>query len=134
MDSKKKKNVTNIVFTAIYLVCAVVFLVGVSGSVGQVSLLSMGNTHLGISTAGDFTDVNDANYKSASVFRAEESGNVAYITALTARVNSPGNVIAAIYETDSAGNPTSLIGTSIQTCVSTSMSWVTFQMPTSVPV
>ena len=114
MDSKKKKNVS-IGFTVIYMVCAVVFLTGLSGSVGQVSFLSTGNTHLGISTPGDFIDVNDANYKSASVFTAQESGNVVSITALTARVNTPGNVTAAIYATDSEGNPGALLGTSTKT-------------------
>jgi hypothetical protein len=118
------------------MVCAVVFLIGVSGSVGQVSFLSTGNTYLGISTPGDFTDVNDANYKSASVFTAKESGTVTSITAMTARVNTPGNVIAAIYATDSEGTPNALLGTSTKTYVSTSMNWVTFSLlsPVSVTV
>ena len=134
MDSKKKKNVTNLGFTVIYMVCAVVFLIGVSGSLGQVSFLSAGNTHLGISTPGDFTDVNDANYKSASVFTAQESGTVVSITAMTARVNTPGNVMTAIYATDSEGNPGALLGTSTKTYVSTSMNWVTFRLLSPVPV
>jgi hypothetical protein len=134
LDPKKKKNVANIGFTVIYMVCSVVFLVGVSGSVGQVSFLSVGNTHLGISTPGDFTDVNDANYKSASVFAANESGTVISITAMTARVNTPGNVMTAIYDTDSVGTPSALLGTSNKTYVSTSMNWVTFPLPSPVPV
>ena len=134
MDSIKKKNLTNLGFTVIYMVCIVVFLIGVSGSVGQVSLLSTGNTPLGISTSGDFTDVNDANYKSASVFKAEESGTVASITAMIARVNTPGNVMAAIYDADSEGTPGALLGTSTETYVSTSMNWVTFRLPSPVPV
>jgi hypothetical protein len=109
-------------------------LVGVSGTLGQVSLLSTGNTHLGISTPGDFTDVNDANYKSASVFTAQESGTAVSITALTARVNTPGNVIAAIFATDSVGNPAALLGTSAKTYVSTSINWVTFRLPSPAPV
>ena len=131
MDSKMKKNLG---FTVIYMVCAVVFLTGVSGSVGQVSLLSTGNTNLGISTPGDFTDVNDANYKSASIFTAQESGTVASITTMTARVNTPGNVMTAIYATDSEGTPSSLLGTSTKTYVSTSMNWVTFQLLSPIPV
>jgi hypothetical protein len=134
LDLKKKKNATNIGFTVIYTVCAIVFLLGVSGSLGQVSLLSTGNTHLGISTPGDFTDINDANYKSASVFTAQESGTATSITALTARVNTPGNVMAAIYATDSEGTPNALLGTSTKTYVSTSMNWVTFRLPSPVPV
>jgi hypothetical protein len=116
------------------MVCAVVFLLGVSRSLGQVSLLSTGNTQLGISTPGDFTDVNDANYKSASIFTAQESGTVISITAMIARVNTPGNAMTAIYATDSEGNPTSLLGTSIKTYVITSMNWVTFQLSSPVPV
>jgi hypothetical protein len=134
MDSKKKKKATNLGLTVIYMVCMAAFLVGVSGTLGQVSLLSIGNTHLGISTPGDFTDVNDANYKSASVFTAQESGTAVSITALTARVNTPGNVMAAIYSTDSEGNPTSLLETSTKTYVSTSMNWVSFLFPSAVPV
>ena len=134
LDSKKKKNVINLGFTVIYMVCAVVFLIGVSGSLGQVSLLSTGNTYLGISTSGDFTDVNDANYKSASVFTAEESGTVASITAMIARVNTPGNVMTAIYDADSEGNAGDLLGTSNETYVSTSMDWVTFRLLSAVPV
>ncbi len=134
MDTKKKKNRINLGFTVIYMVCAIVFFTGVSGSIGQVSLLSTGNTNLGISTPGDFTDVNDPNYKSASIFTARESGIVASITAMTARVNTPGNVMTAIYATDSEGNPTSLVGTSTKTYVSTSMNWVTFQLLSAVPV
>ena len=134
MGSKKKKNVTNFGFTVIYLVCAVVFLFGVSGSLGQISLLSTGNTHLGISTSGNFTDVNDGNYKSASVFTAEESGTVTSITAMIARVNTPGKVMAAIYVADSEGNAGALLGTSTETYVSTSMDWVTFGLFSPVPV
>jgi len=134
LDSIKKKNVANLGFTVIYMACIVVFLLGVSGSLGQDSLLSTGNTRLGISTPGDFTDVNDANYKSASVFTAEESGTVASITALIARVNTPGNVMAAIYAADSEGNPGALLGTSTETYVSTSMDWVTFRLLSPVPV
>ena len=134
MDSKKKKSVLNQGFTVIYVVCAVVFLMGVSGSFGQVSLLSSGNTNLGISTSGDFTDVNDANYKSASVFTAEESGTVTSITALIARVHMPGNVMTAIYNADSEGNAGDLLGTSNETYVSTSMDWVTFRLLSAVPV
>jgi hypothetical protein len=135
LDSKKKKNVTNLGFTIIYMTCAVVFLLGVSGgSLGQISLLSTGNTHLGISTPGNFTDVNDGNYKSASVFTAEESGTVASVTAMIARVNTPGNVMAAIYIADSEGNPGALLGTSTETYVSTSMDWVTFGLLSPVPV
>ena len=134
MDSKKKKNVLNQVFTVIYLVCIVVFLMGVSGSFGQVSLLSSGNTYLGISTSGDFTDVNDANYKSASVFTAQESGTVTSITAMIARVNMPGNVMAAIYAADSEGTPEALLGTSNETYVSTSMEWVNFRLLSPIPV
>ena len=116
------------------MACAVVFLLGVSGSLGQISLLSTGNTHLGISTPGNFTDGNDANYKSASVFAAEESGTVASITAMIARVNTPGNVMAAIYVADSEGNAGALLGTSTETYVSTSMDWVTFGLLYPVPV
>jgi hypothetical protein len=116
------------------MVCAVVFLTGLSGSIGQISFLSTGNTHLGISTTGDFTDINDANYKSASVFTAQESGNATSITALTARVNTPGNATAAIYAADSAGNAGTLLGTSTKTYVSTSMNWVTFNLISPVPV
>jgi hypothetical protein len=134
LDPKKKKNATNLGFTVIYTVCAVVFLLGASGYLGQVSLLSTGNTHLGISTPGDFTDVNDANYKSASVFTAQESGTVVSITAMTTRVNTPGNVMTAIYATDSVGNPDALLGTSTKTYVSTSMNWVTFRLRSPVPV
>ncbi len=134
MDPKKKKNVTNLGFTVVYMVCIVVFLIGISGSVGQVSFLSTGNTHLGISTPGDFTDGNDANYKSASVFTADESGTVVSITAMAARVNTPGNVMTAIYAADSAGKPGALIGASIKTYVSTSMNWVTFNLLSPVPV
>jgi Divergent InlB B-repeat domain len=134
LDSKKKKNVINLGFTIIYMTCAVVFLLGVSGSLGQISLLSTGNTQLGISTPGNFTDVNDANYKSASVFTAEESGTVDSITAMIARVNTPGNVMAAIYVADSEGNAGALLGTSTETYVSTSMNWVTFGLLSPVPV
>jgi hypothetical protein len=134
MDSKKKKNVLNQGFTVIYLVCIVVFLIGVSGFLGQVSLLSAGNTHLGISTSGDFTDGNDADYKSASVFTAKESGTVTSITAMITRVNTPGKVMTAIYAADSEGNPGALLGTSNETYVSTSMEWVTFLMLSPVPV
>ena len=134
MDSKKKKNIINLGFTVIYMVFAVVFLIGVSGSIGQVSLLSTGNTNLGISTPGDFTDVNDPNYKSASIFTAQESGTVASVAAMTARVNAPGNVMSAIYATVSEGNPTSLLGTSTKTYVSTSINWVTFTLDSPVSV
>jgi hypothetical protein len=134
LDSKKKKNVINLGLTIIYIVCAIVFLVGVSGSLGQVSFLSTGNAHLGISTPGNFTDVNDANFKSASVFTAEESGNAQSITAMIGRVNTPGNVMAAIYDTDSSGNPLVLLGISNETFVSTSMDWVTFRLLSPVPV
>jgi hypothetical protein len=134
MDEKKKKNRINLGFTVIYMVCAIVFLIGVSGSIGQVSLLSTGNTNLGISTPGDFTDINDPNYKSASIFTAQESGTVTSITAMTARVNTPGNVMTAIYATDSEGNPTSLLGNSTKTYVSTSMNWETFRLLSPVPV
>ena len=134
MDSKKKKKGTNLGLTIIYMVCTVVFLIGLSGSVGQVSFLSTGNTHLGISTLGDFNDINDANYKSASVFTAEESGTVVSIIAMAARVNTPGNVMAAIYVTDSLGNPSDLLGTSTKTYVSTSMNWVTFNLLSPVSV
>jgi hypothetical protein len=116
------------------MACAVVFLLGVSGSLGQISLLSTGNTHLGISTSGNFTDGNDANYKSASVFTAEESGTVASIAAMIARANTPGNVMAAIYVADSEGNAGALLGTSTETYVSTSMDWVTFSLLSPVPV
>jgi hypothetical protein len=116
------------------MVCMAAFLMGVSGILGQVSLLSTGNTYLGISTAGDFVDINDANYKSASVFTAQESGTAVSITALTARVNTPGNVMAAIYATDSVGNPDALLGISTKTYVSTSMNWVTFRLLSPVPV
>jgi hypothetical protein len=131
---KSKKNLINLGLTLIYIVSSIVFLVGVSGSLGQVSLLSTGNTHLGISTPGDFTDVNDANYKSASVFTAEESGNVQSITAMTARVNTPGDVMTAIYDADSSGNAGALLGTANETFVSTSMKWVTFRLLSPVPV
>jgi hypothetical protein len=134
LDSKKKKNVTNLGFTIMYMACIVVFLLGVSGSLGQVSLLSTGSTYLGISTHGNFTDVNDANYKSASIFTAKESGTVASITAMTARINTPGNVMAAIYAANSVGNPGALLGTSTKTYVSTSMNWVTFRLRSPVPV
>jgi hypothetical protein len=134
LDSKKKKNVVNLTFTVVYMACIVVFLLGVSGSLGQDSLLSVGNTHLGISKPGDFTDGNDANYKSASVFTAAESGKVVSITALIARVNTPGNVMAAIYAADSEGNPGTLLGTSTETYASTSMNWVTFPLLSPVPV
>jgi hypothetical protein len=134
MDEKKKKNRINLGFTAIYMACAIVFLIGVSSSIGQVSLLSTGNTNLGISTLGDFTDINDPNYKSASIFATQESGNVTSITAMTARVNKSGNVMTAIYATDSEGTPTSLLGTSTKTNVSTSMNWITFRLLSPVPV
>lgn len=134
MDSKKKKNTTNLGLTIIYMVCIVLFLQGVSVTLGQASFSSTGNTNLGISTPGNFTDVNDANYKSASVFTAEESGTVAFVTAIAARVNTPGNVIAAIYAADSVGNPGALLGTSTVTHVSTSMDWVTFRLLSPVPV
>jgi hypothetical protein len=134
MDSKKKKNVTNLGLTVLYMVCIGVFLIGVNGSIAQVSLLSTGNTPLGISTPGDFTDANDANYKSASVFLAQESGTVISITAMTARVNTPGNVMTAIYATDSAGTPDVLLGTSTKNSVSTSMNWVTFPLLSPVPI
>jgi hypothetical protein len=116
------------------MVCTVVFLIGLSGSVGQVSFLSTGNTHLGISTLGDFNDINDANYKSASVFTAEESGTAVSIIAMAARVNTPGNVTAAIYAADSEGNAGALLGTSTKTYVSTSMNWVTFNLLSPVSV
>jgi hypothetical protein len=116
------------------MACAIVFLFGLSGSLGRISLLSTGNTHLGISTSGDFTDVNDAYYKSASVFTSEESGTVTSITALIARVNTPGNVMAAIYVADSEGNAGALLGTSTETSVLTSMDWVNFSLLSPVPV
>jgi hypothetical protein len=89
---------------------------------------------LGISTLGDFNDINDANYKSASVFTSQESGTVTSITAMTARVNTPGNVTAAIYAADSEGNAGALLGTSTKTYVSTSMNWVTFNLLSPVSV
>ena len=130
----KKKNLMNVGFTTMYMICAVVFLLGVSGSLGQISLLSTDNTNLGISTPGNFTDGNDADYKSSSVFTAEESGTVTSITALVARVNTSGNVMAAIYLADSEGNAGALLGTSTETYVSTSMEWVTFSLLSPVPV
>ena len=129
-----KKNTTNLGLTITYMVCIVVFLQGVNVSLGQASFSSTGNTNLGISTPGNFTDVNDASYKSASVFTAEESGTVASVTAMAARVNTPGNVMAAIYATDSVGDPDSLLGTSTVTYVSTSMNWVTFRLLSPVSV
>ncbi len=85
---------------------------------------TFGNTEV-----GTIFDQNDLNAKSASYFTCGNNGQVTEIYAYVARAYSTGFVKAAIYA-DNSGQPGALIAQSSDVTVTTSFSWVDFQLQT----
>jgi len=84
--------------------------------------------YFGNNAIGTITDQNDPNAQSISFFTCATTGQVTDVIAYIAGA-SQGNAIAAIYAVN--GNaPTTLLKQSNPASISTSFSWVDFQLPT----
>jgi hypothetical protein len=88
------------------------------------SSFTFGNTAI-----GTYFDQNSANAKSASSFICASNGQITDIYAYVARATSTGTGEAAIYA-DNSGQPGALIAQSNAESITTSYSWVDFQLPT----
>jgi hypothetical protein len=95
-----------------------------SNSNSSSSSFTFGNTAI-----GTYFDQNSANAKSASSFICASNGQITDIYAYVARATSTGTGEAAIY-TDNSGQPGALIAQSNTESITTSYSWVDFQLPT----
>ena len=121
------------------LTCFVVFLLfvesapfsfGSSSSSFSQNLTANSNPFtFGNTVVGTYFDQNDANAKSASNFICGNNGQITDIYAYVARAYSTGTGKAAIYADDS-GQAGALIAQSIAESITTSFSWVDFQLPT----
>ena len=91
------------------------------------------NFVFGNTEVGPYFDQNDANAKSASGFICSNDGQITDIFAYVARAYSIGTGKAAIYADDS-GQPGALIAQSFAVSITSSYSWVDFQLPSPVRV
>jgi Calcineurin-like phosphoesterase/PKD domain len=87
----------------------------------------------GNTAVGTYFDQNDANAKSVSNFRCSNDGQITDIYAYVARAYSTGTGKAAIYADDS-GQPGALIAQSFAVSITSSYSWVDFELPSPVRV
>jgi len=100
-----------------------------SASFSSKSTADSGSFLFGNTAIGSFFDQNDPNAKSASYFTCSVDGQVTDIYAYIARAYSTGSAKAAIYADDS-GQAGALIAQSFAVSITSSYSWVDFELPT----
>ncbi len=104
-----------------------------SADLSSKSIVDSGSSTFGNTAIGTYSDQNDPNAKSASYFTCGSNGQVTDIYSYIARAYSTGTARAAIYADDS-GQAGALIAQSPALSVTTTFSWVDFQLSTPVDV
>lgn len=126
-----KLNSSNLRKTAA-LIITLLFMISIASSFVNNAAYAATSFTLGNTAIGTYSDQNDPNAQSISYFTCTTTGQVTDITAYIAGA-SAGNAIAALYAIN-ANTPTTLLEQSQPISISTTLSWVDFQLPSAYTV